>query len=130
MSNQERVIEDQHLCEPFVNGRETGRLLHDLGMILSLLNPAMLTQPSLDFRAGSCGITEMAARMGQRVTAFDIHTDLAGCIERRFAANRRIDLSLTITRLATATPRRLRWISGTPSAMAHCITCTIMHGSL
>jgi ubiquinone/menaquinone biosynthesis C-methylase UbiE len=63
-------------------------------MMLSLLNPAMLTQPILDFGAGSCWITEMVARMGHRVTAFDIHTDLAGCIAGRVGTDRRVDSSL------------------------------------
>lgn len=88
------VISAPHLCEPFINGRDTGRLLHDLGMMLSLLNPAMLSVPILDFGAGSCWISEFVARMGHSVTAFDIHTDLAGCIAGRAAADRRIDASL------------------------------------
>jgi len=94
MYHQEAVVRDPHLCEPFINGRDTGRLLHDLGMMLSLLNAAMLPYPILDFGAGSCWITEMVARMGHHVTAFDIHTDLAGCIAGRLDADRRIDRSL------------------------------------
>jgi len=78
------------LCEPFLNGRQTGRLLHDLGAMISLLNPEMLSRPILDFGAGSCWITESIAKMGYEVTAFDIHTDLAGCIEGRVNADARI----------------------------------------
>ena len=88
------VVTEPHLCEPFMNGRDTGRLLHDLGAMLSLLNPEMLRSPILDFGAGSCWITETIARMGHQVTAFDIHTDLEGCIRGRVEADRRIDSSL------------------------------------
>jgi SAM-dependent methyltransferase len=88
------VVTAPHLCEPFINGRNTGRLLHDLGTMLSLLNPKMLSLPILDFGAGSCWITEMVARMGHRVTAFDIHTDLQGCIDGRVEADTRIDRAL------------------------------------
>ncbi|WP_187436038.1 class I SAM-dependent methyltransferase [Bradyrhizobium hipponense] len=94
MSNQQVIVKDPHLCEPFINGRDTGRLLHDLGAMLSLLNPQMLTHPILDFGAGSCWITEAIARMGHRVTAFDIHPDLQGCITGRTSADKRIDASL------------------------------------
>jgi SAM-dependent methyltransferase len=92
--SQNPVITHPALCEPFSNGRDTARLLHDLGAMLSLLNPEMLSFPILDFGAGSCWITESIARMGNRVTAFDIHTDLAGCINGRVNADRRIDPSL------------------------------------
>ncbi len=53
--------------------------MHDLGAMISLLNPEMLSRPILDFGAGSCWITESIDKMGYEVTAFDIHTDLAGC---------------------------------------------------
>jgi 2-polyprenyl-3-methyl-5-hydroxy-6-metoxy-1,4-benzoquinol methylase len=62
--------------------------------MISLLNPEMLSRPILDFGAGSCWITESIAKMGYEVTAFDIHTDLAGCIEGRVNADARIDPSL------------------------------------
>jgi SAM-dependent methyltransferase len=88
------VISNPPLCEPFINGRDTGRLLHDLGLMLSLLNSEMLSVPILDFGAGSCWITEAIARMGHRVTAFDIHLDLQGCIDGRVSADTRIDASL------------------------------------
>ncbi len=88
------VVTNPPLCEPFINGRDTGRLLHDLGAMLSLLNPKMLEHPILDFGAGSCWITEALARMGQKVTAFDIHTDLEGCIDGRVGADKRIDRAL------------------------------------
>jgi SAM-dependent methyltransferase len=88
------IVTAPHLCEPFINGRDTGRLLHDLGAMLSLLNPRMLEHPILDFGAGSCWITESLARMGQKVTAFDIHTDLEGCIDGRVGADIRIDRAL------------------------------------
>jgi SAM-dependent methyltransferase len=83
-----------HLCEPFHNGRETGRLLHDIGAMISLLDTAMLSEPILDFGAGSGWITETVARMGHTVTAFDIHGDLAACIEGRANADSRVDPAL------------------------------------
>jgi ubiquinone/menaquinone biosynthesis C-methylase UbiE len=92
--SKSEVVTHPALCEPFSNGRDTARLLHDLGAMLSLLNPEMLSFPILDFGAGSCWITESIARMGNRVTAFDIHPDLAGCISGRVNADRRIDPSL------------------------------------
>jgi SAM-dependent methyltransferase len=94
IQNFSRLEARPSICEPFQNGRETGRLLHDLGAMIALLNPEMLSAPILDFGAGSGWITETISRMGQRVTAFDIHTDLAGCIEGRINADARIDASL------------------------------------
>ena len=77
------LISDPSLCEPFNNGRETGRLLYDLGAMISLLNPAMLSSPVLDFGAGTCWITETIAKMGQQVTAFDIQSNIEGWMARR-----------------------------------------------
>jgi SAM-dependent methyltransferase len=87
------LISDPSLCEPFNNGRETGRLLYDLGAMISLLNPAMLSSPVLDFGAGTCWITETIAKMGQQVTAFDIHSNIEGCIGGRVRADARLDAS-------------------------------------
>jgi SAM-dependent methyltransferase len=94
LDQPKRVVTNPALCEPFQNGRETGRLLHDLGAMLSLLNPEMLSLPVLDFGAGSGWITETIAKMGLQVTAFDIHGDLEGCIAGRTSADARIDPSL------------------------------------
>src|SRR5258706_12642173 len=62
--------------------------------MISLLNPTLLDLAILDFGAGSCWITESIARMGQKVTAFDIHPDLKDCIEGRANADARLDQSL------------------------------------
>src|SRR6267142_2772686 len=94
LSPSPRLISDPTLCEPFSNGRQTGRLLFDLGTMISLLNPTLLDSVILDFGAGSCWITESIARMGQKVTAFDIHPDLKGCIQGRADADARLDRSL------------------------------------
>jgi SAM-dependent methyltransferase len=88
------VITAPHLCEPFLNARDTGRLLQDFGTMLSLMSQEMGSEPVLDFAAGSGWISEMVARMGLRVTALDIHQDLAGCIDGRVAADLRVDESL------------------------------------
>jgi SAM-dependent methyltransferase len=88
------TVVDAVLCEPFNNGRETGRLLHDLGAMLALLNAKMLQFPILDFGAGTCWVTETLAKMGHSVVAFDIHTDLENYINGRIAADSRIDSGL------------------------------------
>lgn len=91
--NSRNLVMDPSLCEPYINGRDTGRLLHDLGAMLSLLNSDMLSSPILDFGAGTCWISETLAKMGQQVTAFDIHSDLGKCINGRAAADARLDAS-------------------------------------
>ena len=55
--------------------------------MISFLNPAISNSVVLDFGAGSCWITEFIARMGIRVTAFDIHRNLEGCINGRASAD-------------------------------------------
>jgi SAM-dependent methyltransferase len=98
-SASKKVVTDPNVCEPFSNGRQAGRLLHDLGAMLSLFNTAMIGEPVLDFGAGTGWITEMLARMGQKVTAFDIHPDLDRSISSRVSADSRIDGGLiTIAR--------------------------------
>lgn len=93
-STNPKLISDPALCEPFINGRETGRLLYDLGAMISLFNPALLDSKILDFGAGSCWITESIAKMGHKITAFDIHPNLKGCIDGRANADARLDQSL------------------------------------
>jgi hypothetical protein len=76
--NRELIL-DPSLYEPFNNGRDTGRLLYDVGAMISLLNPAMLSSPVLEFGDGMCcWITETIAKMGQQVAAFDIHSNIEG----------------------------------------------------
>lgn len=82
------------ITEPFCAPRSAPRLLFDLGLMLSLLNPQNLDDPVLDFGAGSGWISELCARMGLRVVAFDIHGDLQDCLEKRAQADRRIDSRL------------------------------------
>jgi 2-polyprenyl-3-methyl-5-hydroxy-6-metoxy-1,4-benzoquinol methylase len=92
--SESKVTTDPKLCEPDNNGRDTPRLLHDLGAMLSLLTPTQLSEPFLDFGAGTCWITETLARMGHRVTAFDIHDNLEECISGRVSSDSRLDGSL------------------------------------
>ena len=94
-STHRELVSDPALCEPFLNGRQTGRLLHDLGAMISLLNPedALASNPGF-WRRVLLDQRESIARMGHKVTAFDIHADLAGCIEGRVNADARIDPSL------------------------------------
>jgi SAM-dependent methyltransferase len=91
------TVTNPALLEPFQTGRETGRLLYDFGAMISLLRPAMLVHPVLDFGAGSGWITELIARMGLNVTAFDIHTDLDNCLRGRSSTDARIDPALITT---------------------------------
>lgn len=97
-SHQKRgrdLVTDPTLCEPFNGkGRNAGRLLHDFGAMLSLLNSDLLSFPTLDFGAGSCWITESIAKMGQEVVAFDIHGNLGPCIAGRVNSDARIDPGL------------------------------------
>ena len=58
------------------------------------MDQGLRDKPVLDFGAGTGWITEFVARMGWRVTAFDIHGDLEDCLHSRVAADSRIDGSL------------------------------------
>jgi hypothetical protein len=49
-------------------------LLHDLGAMLSLLNPKPLSEPFLDFGAGTCWITETLARASGSMSPHSIFT--------------------------------------------------------
>lgn len=80
--------------EPFGQGRETARLLYDFGAMASCMKPEMRREAVLDFGAGTGWISEFLARMGFRVTAFDIHGDLENCLAQRTASDVRIDGSL------------------------------------
>jgi SAM-dependent methyltransferase len=91
------IITNPALCEPFQTGRQTGRLLYDCGAMISLLNREMLSHTVLDFGAGSGWITEIVAKMGLMVTAFDIHADLDNCVQGRASADARIDADLITT---------------------------------
>ncbi len=79
--------------EPFQAGRPNGRLIADVGAMLSLLKPVMLDAPVLDFGAGTGWISEFCARMGLDVVAIDIQPELGTCLELRADADRRIDSS-------------------------------------
>jgi hypothetical protein len=51
MSEQRpRLVSDPPFCEPFINGRNAGRLLFDLGAMISLLKPEMLDSEHPRFR--------------------------------------------------------------------------------
>ena len=79
------------LLEPFCAARMAQRLIFDFGVMASLLNPAFFNAPVLDFGAGTGWISELVARMGIQVVAFDIHGDLKACLEGRAKADNRID---------------------------------------
>lgn len=85
---------DASVLEPFLVGRDVGRLLFDFGVMVSLMKRTMLDQPVLDFGAGSGWISEYCARLGIDTVAFDIHKDLEACLQNRVACDRRIDASL------------------------------------
>lgn len=77
--------------EPFTAGRSAARLLFDFGVMASLMKPSLLERPILDFGAGTGWVSEFCARMELQVVAFDIHSDLAACLENRAQADSRID---------------------------------------
>lgn len=81
------------ILEPFQAGRPNGRLIADVGAMLSLLKPVVLDVPVLDFGAGTGWISEFCARMGLDVVAIDIQPELGTCLELRADADRRIDSS-------------------------------------
>jgi SAM-dependent methyltransferase len=82
------------ITEPLVAGRSAGRLVFDFGVMASLLKPDASGFPVLDFGAGTGWISEFCARMGMQVVAFDIDTNLQGCLESRASADARIDPGL------------------------------------
>jgi SAM-dependent methyltransferase len=82
------------VIEPFQVGRSTARLLFDFAIMVAGMRPDLAHLPVLDFGAGSGWITEFVARMGFRVTAFDVSGNLEGCLRRRIEADMRIDASL------------------------------------
>lgn len=79
--------------EPFRAGRPNGRLIADVGAMLSLLKQDLLDMPVLDFGAGTGWISEFCARMGLDVIAIDIQPELGTCLELRSEADRRVDRS-------------------------------------
>ena len=78
------------ITEPFEVPRSVTRLLFDFAVMVTCLNGRLSDAPILDFGAGSGWMTELLARMGRRVVAFDIHGDLEGCLQHRIDADLRI----------------------------------------
>ncbi len=78
------------ITEPFGVPRSAARLLFDFSVMAACMNPPSSEAPVLDFGAGSGWITELLARMGRRVVAFDIHGDLEACLQHRIDADLRI----------------------------------------
>lgn len=82
-----------HTLEPFEAGRSVGRLISDVGAMLSLLAPEQLSQPILDYGAGTGWISEFCVRMGFDVVSLDIQEDLGPCLAARAEADLRVDPS-------------------------------------
>lgn len=82
------------ITEPFTAGRSAPRLLFDFGVMASLLKPAVLGEPILDFGAGTGWVSEFCSRMSLQTVAFDIHRNLQACLEQRAQADSRIDPGL------------------------------------
>jgi len=79
------------ILEPFTAGRSVARLLFDFSVMAALFNNNYLEDEFLDFGAGTCWISEFCVRMGFKVTAFDIHSDLEEIIRKRCEADSRVD---------------------------------------
>jgi SAM-dependent methyltransferase len=79
------------LCEPFIAGREPGRLIFDLGVMLSLMDFKKLSEPVLDFGAGTGWISEFVSRSGFNTVSFDIHGDLEKLLNGRATLDLLID---------------------------------------
>lgn len=85
---------NEAICEPFGHPRNAGRLLFDFSVMTCCMKQGMEKDRVLDFGAGSGWVTEFVARLGYRVTAFDIHGDLEGVLAGRSGADKRLDPSL------------------------------------
>ena len=85
---------DPSLIEPFGAGRNAGRLLFDVGLMVSLLNENLINRPLLDFGAGTGWVSEFFVRLGISTVSFDIHQDLESCISNRMNADERLDTSI------------------------------------
>ena len=85
---------DPSLIEPFGAGRIAGRLLFDIGLMVSLLNENLISRPLLDFGAGTGWVSEFFVRLGIPTVSFDIHQDLESCVSNRMNADERVDHSI------------------------------------
>jgi len=85
---------DPSLIEPFGSGRNAGRLLFDVGLMVCLLNENLVSRPLLDFGAGTGWVSEFFVRLGIPTVSFDIHQDLESCISNRMNADERLDSSI------------------------------------
>ncbi len=77
------------ITEPFGVDRPAARLLFDFAVMAACINPLLAEQAFLDFGAGSGWMTELLARMGRRVAAFDLHGNLESCLQHRVDADLR-----------------------------------------
>ena len=78
-------------CEPFIAGRQAGRLIYDLGVMLSLMDFEKLSEPVLDFGAGTGWISEFVVRSGFQTVSFDIHNNLEDLLNTRADIDKRVD---------------------------------------
>jgi SAM-dependent methyltransferase len=87
---ERQAILNPALTEPFGVPRDLARMLFDFAVLVACMTDQHPELPVLDFGAGSGWITELLARTGKRVVAFDIHTNLEPCLRSRIQADRRI----------------------------------------
>lgn len=92
LKQQEVPVEGRpEFCEPFIAGRQPGRLIFDLGVMLSLMDFTKSSEPVLDFGAGTGWISEFIARSGFQTVSFDIHNNLEDLLNTRVETDKRVD---------------------------------------
>jgi SAM-dependent methyltransferase len=80
---------DPTLTEPFQAGRSAARILFDFAAMVACIKEHP-TAPLLDFGAGTGWLSELVARLGYPVVAYDVHGDLERCVQARLKADNRI----------------------------------------
>ncbi len=81
-------LHDPTVNEPFRAERAAPRMLFDFSAMAACMSASRA--PVLDFGAGSGWISELVARMGYDVVAYDIHEDIERCVQLRLDADRRL----------------------------------------
>ena len=81
-------VMDTAVTEPFNAPRAAARILFDFAAMAACIKES--SAPILDFGAGSGWLSELIARMGYDVVAYDVHGDIGRCVANRIDADKRI----------------------------------------